>query len=219
MIQQHFFNVRLDLDLDGARNSVYEVHTESEPPGPDNPHGNGFFAVKTLLANEADASGLIDPLRGRSWLVVNPASLNAVGEPAGYRLVPGENVTPFAQPDSAFARRAGFAYQHVWVTPYSPRERYAAGEYPNQHAGGDGLPAWTRQRRSIENEDVVLWYTFGLHHLPRPEDWPVMPVHALGFTLEPFGFFDENPALDVAPPHHAHGAHCRPEESGGPEAG
>jgi primary-amine oxidase len=205
MIHQHFFNVRLDFDLDGERNSVYEVHTEAAPPGADNAFGNGFFPVKTLLTNEAEAAGVVDPFSGRHWLVVNPGSLNAVGEPVGYKLIPGENVLPFAQPDSSFARRAGFAYNHVWVTPYAPRERYAAGEYPNQHPGGDGLPGWVEQRRSIEDEDIVLWYTFGLHHLPRPEDWPVMPVHHIGFKLKPFGFFDENPALDVAPPEHADG--------------
>ena len=32
------------------------------------------------------------------------------------------------------------------------------------------------------------------------EDWPVMPVERAGFALRPFGFFDANPALDVAPP-------------------
>ncbi len=206
MIHQHFFNVRLDLDLDGERNSVYEVHTEAEPPGPGNPYGNGFFPVRTLLANEAEAEGVVDPLRGRHWLVVNRGSLNGVGEPVGYKLVPGENVLPFAQPGSSFARRAGFAFKHVWVTPYEPRERYAAGDYPNQHPGGEGLPGWVRQRRSIEDADVVLWYTFGLHHLPRTEDWPVMPVHSIGFRLAPFGFFDENPALDVPPPER--GDHC-----------
>ena len=31
----------------------------------------------------------------------------------------------------------------------------------------------------------------------RPEDWPVMPVEYTGFLLQPFGFFDRNPALDV----------------------
>jgi primary-amine oxidase len=203
MIHQHFFNVRLDFDIDGTGNSVYEVHTESTPPGPDNPYGNGFDAVKTLLANEAGAADTIDPLNGRYWLVVNPSRRNAVGEPVGYKLLPGENVRPFAQPDSAFGRRAGFTYKHVWVTKYSPSERYAAGDYPNQHPGGDGLPAWTAQGREIADEDVVVWYTFGLHHLPRPEDWPVMPVHHIGFKLKPSGFFDENPALDVPPPHPA----------------
>ena len=208
MIHQHFFNVRLDFDLDGERNSVYEVHTEAAPPGPDNPFGNGFYPVKKQLSTEDESPQLIDPLTGRTWLVVNPSSRNAVGEPVGYRLLPGENVLPFAQPESAFARRAGFAFKHVWVTQFDPSERYAAGDYPNQHTGGEGLPAMVAQGRSIENEDIVLWYTFGLHHIPRPEDWPVMPVHYIGFMLKPFGFFNENPALDVPPPAHSHVGHC-----------
>ena len=86
------------------------------------------------------------------------------------------------------------------MTRYDPSERYAAGDYPYQHPGGAGLPAYVANDRSIEDEDLVLWYTFGLHHLPRPEDWPVMPVASLGFMLKPFGFFDRNPALDVPPP-------------------
>jgi primary-amine oxidase len=208
MIHQHFFNVRMDFDVDGPHNSVYEVHTETDLLGPENPHGNGFHPVKTLLRTESQSPELIDPLHGRSWLVVNPESKNAVGEPVGYRLVPGENVLAFAHPDSVFARRAAFAYKHVWVTQYDRTERYAAGEYPNQNARLDGLPAMVGKNRSIDNEDIVLWYTFGLHHLPRSEDWPVMPVHHIGFMLKPFGFFDGNPGLDVPPPKHKHGSHC-----------
>jgi primary-amine oxidase len=202
MIHQHFFNVRLDFDVDGHNNSVYEIHTESAPAGLDNPFGNGFYPVRKLLTTEDESPQIIDPLSGRTWLIVNESSRNAVGEPVGYRLLPGENVLPFAQPGSAFERRAGFAYKHVWVTRYDASERYAAGEYPNQKPGGDGLPEMVAQGRAIENEDIVLWYTFGLHHIPRPEDWPVMPVHYIGFMLKPFGFFDANPALDVPPPEH-----------------
>ena len=105
-------------------------------------------------------------------------------------------------------RRAGFITRHVWATPYRPDERYPAGEYPNQHAGGDGLTRWTQDDRALDGEDVVLWYVFGAHHAPRLEDWPVMPVASCGFTLRPVGFFDRNPALDVPPPasHCGHGA-------------
>ena len=67
--------------------------------------------------------------------------------------------------------------------------------------GGLGLPEWTKADRPIENTDVVLWYTLGSHHIPRPEDWPVMPVERVSLTLRPFGFFDANPALDVPPTH------------------
>ncbi len=49
----------------------------------------------------------------------------------------------------------------------------------------------------IEGEDVVLWYTLGVTHIPRPEEWAVMPVTHVGFKLIPGGFFSRNPALDV----------------------
>ena len=70
---------------------------------------------------------------------------------------------------------------------------------PDGLRGGDGLPGWTAQDRNVANTDVVVWYSFGVTHFVRPEDWPVMPVEYTGFTLMPFGFFDRNPALDVPP--------------------
>jgi primary-amine oxidase len=198
-IHQHFFNVRLDMSVDGDNNSVYEVNTEAEPLGPDNPYGNAFFAKSTLLAKESEAQRIINPLSGRYWKIVNPSSLNSLAEPVGYKLVPGDNILPFAHPDSSLIKRAGFMTKHLWVTPYHPDEQFAAGNYPNQHPGDEGLPRWTQANRSIENTDVVVWYTFGQHHVPRPEDWPVMPTSYIGFMLKPVGFFNASPAIDVPP--------------------
>jgi primary-amine oxidase len=197
---QHFFSIRLDMAVDGERNSVLEVETEPVPRGPGNPYGNAFRPRRTLLRSESQAQRLIDPLTGRHWLVVNPNVVNALGQPVGYQLVPRGNVVPFGHEDSSFIRRAAFTTRHLWVTPFAPDERFPAGEYPNQHPGGAGLPEWTKADRPIENTDIVLWYTLGSHHIPRPEDWPVMPVERAGFALRPFGFFDANPSLDVAPP-------------------
>jgi primary-amine oxidase len=66
----------------------------------------------------------------------------------------------------------------IWVTqtPYRADERYAAGDYPTRSLSGEGLLAWTAANRPIENADLVLWYTIGMHHVVRAEDWPVMPV-------------------------------------------
>ena len=196
-VHQHVFNVRLDTMIDGVNNSVYEINTQTEPLGPENPHGNAFYPVATLLSQESEAQRTIDPFSARYWKVVNPSSLNALGEPVGYKIMPGENTIPFAHPESYVMKRAAFATKHLWVTPFSPKERYPAGEYPNQHAGGAGLPAWTQANRPIENTDVVVWYTLISHHIPRPEDWPVMPCGYIGFMLKPVGFFDRNPSLDV----------------------
>jgi len=203
---QHYFSVRLDMMVDGPNNSVYEQNSEPVPPGADNPHGNAWVVSSTLLDRESEAQRTIDPLSARSWKVVNSSSRNAVGEPVAYRLLPGENVLPFAQPGSAALQRAGFATKHLWVTRYAPREAYAAGDYPNQHPGGAGLPAYVAQDRPLEDTDVVVWYTMGAHHVVRPEDWPVMPVSMIGFQLKPSGFFDGNPALDLPPS--MNGDHC-----------
>ena len=194
---QHFFSVRLDMMVDGLENSVVECDSVAVPPGPENPHGNAWVVKETLLERESEAQRNADQGAARYWKIINPSRRNAVGDPVAYRLEPGPSTGPFYQPEAHALQRALFTTRNLWVTPYDPEQRFPAGEYPNQHPGGDGLPAWTRADRSVANGDVVLWHTFVAHHVPRSEDWPVMPVTHVGFHLKPFGFFDGNPALDV----------------------
>ncbi len=108
--------------------------------------------------------------------------------------------------------RSGYIAYHLWATPHRDDERFPAGDYPNQNPGGEGLPEWTRQDRSLDGEDVVLWYTLGVNHVDRPEDWPVLPAHLASFKLEPVNFFDENPAIDVPPEHAIKDVHARRAE-------
>ncbi|HEY1190049.1 MAG TPA: primary-amine oxidase [Gemmata sp.] len=199
-VHQHFFNVRLDFAVDGINNTVQRVDVRPDEPGETNPHGNAFSAVATPLATEKQARDNLNLETARTWKVVNPNVLNAVGEPVGYKLFPMDNSLPMASPEAWWRKRAGFVNHHVWVTPFDARERYAAGDYPNQSTGGAGLVGWTEQDRPIENTDVVLWYTFGHTHIPRPEDYPVMPTAYTGFLLKPNGFFAMNPANDLPPP-------------------
>ena len=205
---QHMFNVRLNMEVDGGDNAVFEVDTVRSPLGDENPWGNAFAPVATLLETELAAQRDVDPLRSRSWKIVNRSTVNAVGQPTAYKLVPGSTPTLLADPSSNVGQRATFAAHNLWVTPFAEDERRAAGDYPNQHGGGAGLPEWTARDRSLVDTDIVLWHSFGVTHIPRPEDWPVMPVEYTGFSLIPVGFFDRNPALDVpaTPEDQCHGA-------------
>jgi primary-amine oxidase len=193
---QHLFNFRLDLDVDGpSRNSVMEMNTEALADGPDNPFGNAFVMKETPLRRELEARRCMKLATGRKWKIINTCITNALGQPTGYVLVPGENSPPYATEKSFVRRHAGFVNYPVWVTPYRPEELYAAGDYVNGGKAGEGLPKWTSENRSIEDQDIVLWYTLGVTHVPRPEEWPLMPVHRAGFKLVPAGFFARNPAM------------------------
>jgi primary-amine oxidase len=199
---QHLFNVRLDMEVDGPANTVHEVDLVAAPAGPENPWGNAMIVKSTRLLNEKVARRSIGTSAGRSWVVSSANRRNALGKPTGYRLMPQRSPLLLAPPDTPLGKRAAFAQHDLWVTRFHPDERHAAGEYPNQHPGGLGLPEWTAANRPLEAEDIVLWHTFGISHIARPEDWPVMPVERCGFRLTPWGFFDRNPTLDVPPASH-----------------
>lgn len=202
---QHIFCARLDLDVDGGPNSVLEVDAVTLPPGELNPYGAAYTTSETLLESELVAQREIEPFANRYWKVVNRDHPNHLGKPTGYKLIPGHTTFPMARTDSLIGKRAGFMYHHLWVTPNRHSERYPAGDYPFMHDGGAGLPEWTAADRSLVDTDVVLWYSFGTNHIPRTEDWPVMPVERVGFHLKPVGFFRRSPGIDVAPqPGHCH---------------
>ena len=129
--------------------------------------------------------------------MVNPAERNALGIPPGYLFVPGDNSVPYMRPGSPMRARAGFVDHHFWVTRHDREQLYAGGAYPSQSRGGEGLPKWVSDNQRVDSTDVVAWYTTGVTHVPRPEDWPVMPVAHVGFQLLPVGFFARNPAMDV----------------------
>lgn len=198
-IHQHIFCARLEMAVDGGPNTVVESNTRAVPEGPENPYGNAFFEEETVLRSELEACRRIEPATMRTWKVVNPSRLNHVGRPTAYKLEPTHAVTPFLLPDSPSGRRAAFTRNHLWVTPFHPEERYAAGEFMNHSDGRGDLSEMVKQDRPIENEALVLWHTFGLHHTVRPEDFPVQPCITTGFKLMPSGFFDRNPGIDLAP--------------------
>lgn len=196
---QHILCARLDLEIDGANNSVVEVESFAHPVGEKNPYGGAYETRESILNTEKNAQRLIDPIKSRFWKIINPNKKNHLNQSVGYKLVPGHTTFPLALKDSVLGRRAGFMYSHLWVTPFKDSERYPAGDYPFQHEGGAGLPEWTSQDRDIANTDLVIWHVFGTNHIPRAEDWPVMPVERTGFHLKPSGFFRRSPGIDVAP--------------------
>jgi primary-amine oxidase len=193
----HFFSYRLDLDVDGQNNSfmMHRLVRKELPQG--GPRKSIWVTEPSIAANERDAMMDIHLETPSMWLFVNPNVKGPLGHPTGYEIMPGATAASLLDPEDGMQKVGAFSAHQLWVTPYEPNERYAGGTYPISSKGNDGLAAWTKENRKIENTDIVAWYTLGFHHITREEDWPVMPTMWHDFLIRPFDFFAQNPVLDL----------------------
>ena len=196
----HFFNFRIDFDIDGEANSFMRARMVPTKVSEDVPRKSIWTVHSELPSHEQEAVTRINPASPASLVVFNPNKKNDLKQNPGYVLSPGGSVAhSLLDVRDMPVKRNDYVDNQYWVTPLSPRERYAGGEFAVQSDGSDTLGEWVRANRPISNTDIVSWYTVGFHHIPRSEDWPVMPLHWVGFTLLPFNFFDHNPAVNISP--------------------
>jgi primary-amine oxidase len=193
----HFFSFRLDLDIDGPGNTFMRerlVPTLLQKSS----LRKSIWAVERAPVTQ---EGPVKPPKGgrELWQIINPNRRTALGHHPGFQLRPGKTVTSLLARQDFPQARAAFAGHLLWASRHKPGEKYAAGDYPNQAAGGGGLPKFVSDKEPLQNQDLVLWYTMGFHHVTRAEDWPIMPTMWHEFTLRPFNFFTENPAINLAP--------------------
>ena len=81
---QHFFNFRLDFDLEGVGNTVYEVELVPEDPVPSNPDRNAFI-LDRASSEASEARRDLDHRTHRAWKVLNPNRQTALGHFPAYK--------------------------------------------------------------------------------------------------------------------------------------
>lgn len=195
---QHFFSLRVDPMI-GGRGSQQVVYDEAHALPRDsktNPHGVGYTVRRTPITTSGGYD--LDTASNRTFKMVNTSIKNPVnGAPVAYKLhiPPMQHI--LADHDSYHFKRAEFADHNLYVTKYAERELFAGGYYTNQSRGGTGVRAWADRQDGLD--EPIVWVSFGINHVPRIEDFPVMPMEMLKVTMRPVNFFDRNPALDVPP--------------------
>ncbi|KAH8157247.1 hypothetical protein CIB48_g11006 [Xylaria polymorpha] len=195
---QHIFCARVDPILDGdTKNTI--VYDECCPviDEPDiDPYGCAFKVNTTPI--EKPGGYELDITTNRTFKIINEARTNVIsGKPHGYKLHPVPSQMLMMGPNTFNFRRGIFTSKPIWVTKYNDDELWASGEFTNQSREDTGLGIWANREENVKNEDVVLWHSFGVTHVTRPEDFPVMPVEKLIMSLKPANFFEFNPSNDV----------------------
>ena len=188
---QHFFNFRIDFDVDGPANRLVESNTQSVP----STYGNAFSTTETAITTEGFRD--INPTTTRHWAVESTTAQNGLGEPTAYEIEPDEVARAYADTSFEPLKHAPYAQHALWVTRFKDGELFAGGDYPNMGPAGEGLPKYVSDHASVDGKDLVVWYTAAFTHHTRVEDYPVMTRETVGFTLQPDGFFDQNAALDA----------------------
>lgn len=198
---QHLFCLRLDPMIDGIANTLIQsdvVPTPSSLSSSENHAGNGFLVERTIL----DKAGGYDwdASRHRVWSIVNHKKLHkASGLPSGLKIHTKDWEPLLAPPESHIGQRAQFASHPIWISQFREDQLWPAGKYVTQSRGvsHDSIGPWTEDQHKVDDEDIVVWITYGITHIARPEDFPVMPVEHLSIWLKPTNFFDFNPAHDL----------------------
>ncbi|RZC53679.1 hypothetical protein C5167_012534 [Papaver somniferum] len=195
VVHDHFITFHLDMDVDAPDNSFVKVHlVKEEPPAGESPRKSYLKTKKHIAKSEKDAQikfKLYDP---SEFYVINPSKKSKIGNPSGYKIVPAGNAASLLNQNDPPQQRGAFTNNQIWVTPYNRSEQWAGGLLVYQGKGKIHSPD-----RPIENQDIVVWYTLGFHHVPCQEDYPIMPTVSSSFALKPANFFNSNPILHVAP--------------------
>jgi primary-amine oxidase len=195
---QHIFSLRIDPMIDGATNRVVYDEAHPMPRSEFNPHGTGYIVQETPITTAGGYD--LDSDANRIFKIQNSSATNPInGKPTAYKI----HAPPFqkiiADKESFHYKRAEFADHNIYVTSYQDDELYAGGKYTNQSRGGTGVRSWAARKDNVLDTDPVVWVQFGINHIPRIEDFPVMPCEILKVSLKPVNFFSKNPAIDVPP--------------------
>eukprot|EP01018_Ginkgo_biloba_P016158 Gb_15269 [translate_table: standard] len=200
VIHDHYITFYLDMDIDGTDNSFVKVKMAKQTvQDGQTPRKSFWKAERHIAQTEKDAQIKLSMYEPSEFHMINPLKKTKVGNPVGYKVVPGATAASLLDHNDPPQHRGAFTNNQIWVTPYNRSEEWAGGLFVYQSHGEETLAVWSNRDRPIEKKDIVLWYTLGFHHLPCQEDFPIMPTVTAGFDLKPTNFFESNPIMKTLP--------------------
>lgn len=197
----HYFNFKLDMDIDGTENTAMMANIVPFAPDADVPRRSMWKVEHELVDSEMDGRFKLSAFKPRYFHVMNTNKKGHLGHTPAYMIHHGSTAYgPFDFKNDPPMKRNAYIEYSIWNTLYDPKQRYAGGEYAFASDGSDTLAEWVKADRNLVNKDIVTWFTAGFHHIPRMEDWPVMTTEWKTIHLMPMNFFPHNPALSLQAP-------------------
>ncbi|KAM1024661.1 hypothetical protein ACFX15_037228 [Malus domestica] len=192
VIRDHYVTFHLDMDVDGSDNSFMKVNLQRQSNSPtESPRKSYLKATKTVAKTEKDVQIKLKLYDPSEFHMINPSKRTRVGNPVGYKLVPGGTAASLLDLDDPPQKKGAFTNNQIWVTPYNRSEQWAGGLFVDQSTGEDTLAGPTNREQGH----------CGLVHIrvSSHTDFPIMPTVSSSFDIKPVNFFESNPILRTPP--------------------
>ncbi|KAL8381554.1 hypothetical protein RB595_005707 [Gaeumannomyces hyphopodioides] len=193
-MHDHVLNFKADLDILGTKNSLFK--TQFVPHQEVYPWSNGqvvntMKVERSFVANEDQGKINWAPNAAASYSVVNKDKPNENGEYPGYKIYPstGSSIHLTVQNSTVFPRQINWATHHL----------YALKRKDSEPVSAHPITAWDMNKppyvdfndffdgESLDQEDLVIYFNLGMHHMPDTYDLPVTVFQGAqsGMTLRP----------------------------------
>ena len=151
VIHDHYITFYLDMDIDGSDNSFVNVNIKKQQTSPgESPRRSYLKAIRNVAKTEKDAQIKLKLYDPSEFHVINPSKKTRVGNPVGYKVVPGGTAASMLDLDDPPQKGGAFTNNQIWVTPYNQSEQWAGGLFVYQSQGEDTLATWSERYVSLK---------------------------------------------------------------------
>ncbi|EEU33975.1 uncharacterized protein NECHADRAFT_94780 [Fusarium vanettenii 77-13-4] len=196
-MHDHVINFKLDLDIKGRKNSLLKtefVPTTQVYPWSDGQPINTMKVNRSYITSEDDSKITWAKNGAAAYAVVNKDKLNSFGEAPGYHIFPNSGSTAHltVQSSSALGQSANWANHNLYALQHhdtEPKSAYAFNSHDPHHPAVNFDEFFDGE--SLDQEDIVLYFNLGMHHLPNTADLPntVMTTAVSSMFIAPQNYF------------------------------
>lgn len=203
-MHDHVLNFKADFDINGSNNTLFKTdlvpHTEVFPWSNGN-EINTFKLNKTMIQNE-DEGKINWPGNADSMLYIGNSDVkNEYGEIPSYRIFPGHSPTHLIQQHSSSLKESGnFGKHHIYVAKRKDSEPRSSSKHNNNYPMDPPVNFDNFfDGENLEQEDIVLWFNLGMHHVPHTGDLPntVFTTAQSSMMISPLNYLYKDPSRET----------------------
>ncbi|KAF2146772.1 uncharacterized protein K452DRAFT_323862 [Aplosporella prunicola CBS 121167] len=203
-MHDHVLNYKVDFDVLGTANTMTTttmVPVSESYPWSKGKARNTMKLQRNQIKTEDESKLLWGDNGATQFTVVNLDKPNAFGEHKGFRVLPSRGTAHLTVKDSSnLANAANWATHDLFVTRRKDTEPRAAHPYNSQDVNNpvvdfneffDG--------ESLVQEDIVVWFNLGMHHIPHTGDLPntVFTTAHSGLQIMPLNYLSGDPSRET----------------------